>query len=126
MAIKAKLSQPFHDILTADDKDLILSTDRNNFKIFAKGETTLTVANLATGTKTITHNLGYHAAYCALIYDTDHWGLVPYQDTYDVLSTVYARAYTTINTLKIEVINYSGGELTYTLRYLIFVEKNKT
>lgn len=61
MPIVFKISKPFHDILTADDKNLVVSSELNNPKIFMDAEFSATLpANEQTATVTIaTHNLGY-------------------------------------------------------------------
>jgi hypothetical protein len=55
-----KISKDGDDVTTAADKDLIMTSKFNQFKIFAQGSFTVTVAkNTAYGYTDLIHNLGY-------------------------------------------------------------------
>jgi hypothetical protein len=55
-----KISKDGDDVTTAADKDLVMTSKFNQFKIFAQGSFTVTVAkNTAYGYTDLIHNLGY-------------------------------------------------------------------
>lgn len=64
-----KVSQPGEDVYTAEDDELVFNSDNNVLKIVFSGTAAQTVASLAqdaTDTVTVAHNLGYIPA--AIIY----------------------------------------------------------
>lgn len=125
MAGGIKVSQSGKDAKNCLDKELVFSSEWNTFKIFSKGETTLTVNNGATGTKTIAHNLGYHPASFVFIKWNGSRYASPGDDGFpDSLANRMWWHYTTSSNLIIKIKNNTGSQEVYGIKYIILIEEN--
>ena len=107
-----KITKDGYSTDDAIDRYLSLSTKYNLFKVFSSGATTVT----ASGTTTITHNLGYIPNYLVFIEDPNNASRMWICSASRI--SISAKVYATTTTLVITDTNGSGTrDLYYYVMY---------
>lgn len=124
-----RISKDGHDVKTCEDKDCVMTSSLNSFKIptTLQGSTTLAIPANSQATKTIAHNLGYIPAYEAWYKDAGLWrtatsnpgiAITAYHDVEAILSKADS------TNLYMEFTNLNDTtEKTISIYYIIFLER---
>lgn len=123
-----RVSQSGYDVKTATDPQLVVSSKYNSYKIptTLQGSSTLSINSFSQATLQITHSLGYIPAWDAWYKDDGgNWHSVFEQDEVAGVTSINATDNPQVadsTTIKITLTNSSGGTLTATIYYIIFLE----
>lgn len=140
-----KVSQPGVDVKTAEDKDLIINSQYNSFKIFKKElSVSPPLNNLERVTFTIEHDLGYNPSFLSFYKDlyyggNQYWmpdggGIINQQPTYDpsgsptsgtlLSKDIRHRSWSTSADIIGEIDNINAGTITPSFCSFVLIEDN--